>query len=250
MTRIALAVLGLVLVSGCVTTSSGGNEPASREVQLQAQLDLARGYLEQRSWNRAREPLQRAVQIAPRSAEAYALMGVMYQGQQEPALAEEAYRRALRYDPRHPLALNNYASFLYAEGRFEDALEPLRTLVRDPAYRDRARAYESLGLTELKVGNTDRAKAAFERALSFNVVLPRSSLELAKMAFDQGDYQLAGEHYEIFRRTARQTPGSLCLGIRLARRAGNDDQAASYELALRNLYPNSAEASRCTRPEG
>jgi type IV pilus assembly protein PilF len=250
MTRILWVLVGLVLLAGCVTTSSGGPAPAAREVQLKAHLDLARGYLEQRNWNRARDPIRRALEIDPRSAEAYALMGVMYQGQQEWELAEQAYRRALRNDPRHALALNNYASFLYAEGRFEDALEPLRTLVRDPAYRDRARAYESLGLTELKVGNAGRAKAAFERALSFNVVLPRSSLELAQIAFDEGNFQLAGEHYEMFRRTARQTPGSLCLGIRLARRAGDEDQAASYEIALRNLYPNAPEIRSCTRSEG
>lgn len=245
MIRLAWAVLGLAVVAGCVTTTSGGREPAAREIQLQAHLDLARGYLEQRSWNRAREPIERALQIDPRSAEAYTLMGVMYQGQNETALAEEAYRRALRNDPRHALALNNYGSFLYSQGRFEDALAPLRTLVRDPTYRERARAYESLGLTEQKVGNTDRAREAFQRALSFNVVLPRSSLELARIAFDQGDLPTAAQHYDMFRSTARQTPGSLCLGIRLARQAGDHDQAASYAMALKNLYPNSAEASRC-----
>ena len=245
MTRMIWAVLALAFMYGCVTTTSGGHEPAAKEVQLQAHLDLARGYLEQRSWNRAREPLERALEINPRSAEAFTLMGVMYQGQNEAVLAEEAYRRALRNDPRNAIALNNYGSFLYAQGRYEDALGPLRTLVRDPTYRERARAYESLGLTELKVGNAERARDAFQRALSFNVVLPRSSLELARIAFDQGDLQTAAQHYDMFRSTARQTPGSLCLGIRLARQMGNDDQAASYAIALKNLYPNSAEASRC-----
>ena len=238
-------LLASLLSSGCVTTSSGGNKPAPKEVQLQAQLDLARGYLEQRSWNRAKDPLQRALQIDPRSAEAYALMGVMYQGQNEPELAEDAYRRALRHEPNHQLALNNYGSFLYARGRYEDALEPLRILVRDPSYRERARAYENLGLTELKVGNEDRAREAFERALSFNVVLPRSSLELARLAFDAGDYQNAAQYYEMFRTRARQTPGSLCLGLRLARLSGDTDQIASHEIALKNLFPNSAEARRC-----
>lgn len=245
MIRLAWAVVGLAVMYGCVTTTSGGREPASKEVQLQAQLDLARGYLEQRSWNRAREPLQRALDIDPRSAEAYALMGVMYQGQNEALLAEGAYRRALRNDPQHAMALNNYGSFLYAQGRYEDALQPLRTLVRDTSYRERARAYESLGLTELKVGNTQRAREAFQRALSFNVVLPRSSLELARIAYDEGEYETAAQHYDLFRSQARQTPGSLCLGILLSRQAGDQDQAASYGIALKNLYPNSPEASRC-----
>lgn len=248
MIRLVLALAGLTLLAGCVTTTTGPR-PAAPQVQLQAHLDLARGYLEQRSWSRAREPLERALAIDPRSAEAHALMGVMYQGQKEPALAEEAYRRALRHDPRHPMALNNYATFLYARGRYQEAAERLRTLVQNPDYRDRPRAYESLGLTELRLGNRERAREAFRRALSFNEVLPRSSLELAQMAFTDGDYRVAGEYYDMFRSRARQTPDSLCLGIRLATHSGNEDQAASYAIALRNLYPDSEEARRCLPAE-
>lgn len=238
-------VTSALLLSGCVTTTTGGTRPAPKQVQLEAQLDLARGYLEERSWSRARDPLERALAIDARSGEAYALMGVMYQGQNEPELAEEAYRRALRYDPDHPMALNNYGSFLYGRGRYEDALAPLRKLVRDPDYRDRPRAYQSLGLTELKVGNVERAREAFRRALSFDVVLPRSSLELARLAYERGDYSTAGQYYDMFRTRARQTPESLCLGLRLARRGGDQDQVSSLRIALRNLYPDSSEASRC-----
>ncbi len=236
------ALLGL---AGCVTTSTGGFQEAPKEVRLQAHLDLARGYLEHRNWSRAKVPIEQALAIEPHSAEAYTLMGVMYQGQKEPALAEKAYRRALRYDPDYAMALNNYGSFLYGQGRYQDALGPLRKLVRDPDYRERAHAYEVLGLTELRTGDREEARQAFEQALSFNTVLPRSCLELAQMAYDRNDYKTASQYYDMFRSRARQTPGSLCLGIRLARRSGDQDQLASYSLALKNLYPDSAEASRC-----
>ncbi len=238
-------VCGLLLLGGCVTTSTGGFETAPKAVRLQTHLDLARGYLEHRNWSRAKEPLSKALEIDPRSPEAHTLMAVMYQGQKEYELAEKAYRRALRYDPHYALALNNYGSLLYGQGRYKEALEPLRTLVRDPDYRDRARAYEALGLTELKVGDVDQARDAFEHALSFNTVLPRSSLELAQLAYDRGDYQRASEYYDMYRARARQTPGSLCLGMRLARHANDQDQLASYQIALKHLYPDSAEASHC-----
>lgn len=243
MMRMAL-VIALLLGAGCVTETTGP-QPAPTGVQLQAQLDLARGYLEKRDWNRARDPLKRALEIDPRSAEANTLMGVLNQAQNEPELAERYYRQALRHDPHFAMALNNYGTFLYARGRYEDALGPLRTLVGDPAYRERPRAYENLGLTELKVGNKERARAAFERALSFDTVLPRSGLELAEMAYEEGDYSAATRYYDVFRKRAKQTPRSLCLGLDLARRSGDDNQRASYELALRNLYPNSDQAKRC-----
>jgi type IV pilus assembly protein PilF len=242
---VATALLAALLLTGCVTETTGTREPAPPAVQLRAQLDLARGLLEQREWTRARDPLERALQIDPRSADALTLMGVSYQGQQEDELAEQYYRRALRADPRHARALNNYGAFLYAKGRYREALDPLRTLVRDPSYPDRARAYESLGLTELQVGNAAEAREAFRRAVSFNTLMPRSSLELALLAFADGDYRAATSHYDMFRASARQTPTSLCLGLRLARIAGDANQQASHELALKNLFPNSAEAKNC-----
>lgn len=241
-----LPLLLAAALSGCVTETTE-RTPAPRSVQLQAHLDLARGYLENRDYNRAREPLERALEIDPRSAEAATLMAVLYQAQNEPELAERYYRQALRSDPDFSMALNNYGTFLYGRGRFEDALDPLRRLVEDPDYRERARAYQNLGLTELKVGNKDRAREAFERSLSFNAVLPASCLELAQLAYEDGAFADAGRYYDMFRERARQTPRSLCLGIELARQAGNHDQRASYEIALKNLYPDSAEARRCLK---
>jgi type IV pilus assembly protein PilF len=246
MIRLWLSACALLLLAGCVTESSSGRAPASKEVQLQAHLDLARGYLEQGDAVRARDPLERALQIDPRSAEAQTLMGVFYQGQNEPALAERHFKRALQIDPNHAQTLNNYGTFLFGQGRFQEALLPLRRLARDPDYRGRAQAFENLGLTELVVGNTRQAKEAFERALTFNALLPRSNLELAQLSLDLGDYEAADRYYETFRARARQTPSSLCLGIRLARQVGDDNRRASYEIALRNLHPESDEATRCT----
>jgi type IV pilus assembly protein PilF len=245
MIRLALAAMALLLLGACVTESSNMRGPAPKQEQLKAHLDLARGYLEQGSAARARDPLERALEIDPRSAEAHTLMGVFYQGEAEPDLAERHFRRALQLDPGHNIALNNYGSFLFAQGRFQEALVPLRRLARDPDYRARAQAFENLGVTELVVGNRKEAKAAFERALAFNQSLPRSNLELAQLYLASGDVAGASRHYDVFRNGARQTPSSLCLGIALAREIGDADGLASYQIALRNLYPDSPEAGRC-----
>ena len=44
---------------------------------------------------------------------------------------------------------------------------------------------------------------------------------------------------------ARQTPRSLCLGMKLAAKTGDSDSVASYALALNNLFPDSPEAAGC-----
>ncbi len=241
-----LAAVLLVALMGCVTETSGGRpEPAAADARLQAQINLARGYLESGDRSRAVEPLERALEINPRSADALGLLAVYYQAEEEFELAETYYRRALRADARHPQSLNNYAVLLYGQGRYREALAPLRTLVRDTSYRGRDGAFENLGLTELQLGQVGEARAAFERALALNANLVTSNLELADLALGAGDHAAAVRYYERFRSISRQTARSLCLGINLTRALGDDNQRASYQIALKNLYPDSREAREC-----
>jgi type IV pilus assembly protein PilF len=241
--------LVVAFLVGCVTESTGGLPgPAEDQDRVRAQLDLARGYLEQRDYNRARFPLKRALEIDPKSVEAHVLTAVLNEAQDDSELAEKHYRSALRIDPANSQALNNYGSFLYGKQRYVEAVEHLRKLVRNTDYRARSQAYENLGLAELRVGDRGAAKDAFSRALLLDRSQPRSSLELADMAYQQGDYAVAQEHYEGFRRVARQTPRSLCLGMKLGQATGDSDQLASYAMALQNLYPDSLEAKECEVP--
>ncbi len=236
-------------LAGCVTESTGGLPgPADTAERVQAQLDLARGYLEKRDYQRARPPLNRALQINARSVEAHVLMGVLNQAEGEAELAENHYQSALRIDPADSQALNNYGTFLFAEGRFDEAVEQLRKLVRNADYRARSQAYENLGLAELRLGNRERAKQAFTRAVLLDEGQSWSHLELAELAYDATDYPSAEQHYDQFRRGARQTPRSLCLGMKLSHVSGDTDRLASYALALQNLFPQSAHAKSCEVP--
>ncbi|NIN37301.1 MAG: hypothetical protein GTO67_00805 [Gammaproteobacteria bacterium] len=68
------------------------------------------------------------------------------------------------------------------------------------------------------------------------------------MSYSDGDFDLAYEYYEAFRVRARQSPRSLCLGMKISEARGDSDQTASYGLALQNLFPESAEAGECEVP--
>jgi type IV pilus assembly protein PilF len=242
-------VLAALLLGGCVTQSSGGlPDPAAPSDRVQAQLDLGRGYIEQGNMERARTALNKALEIDARSVEAHVLLGVLNAAESEYGLAERHFKSALAIDPDNAQALNNYGSFLYSRARYEEAVRFLRQLVRDTDYRARSQAYENLGLAELKIGEVAAARESFSRALQLSYSQPRSSLELAEIAYDEGSYEAAYEYYDGFRSQARQTPRSLCLGMKLAQRQGDTDRMASYALALNNLYPDSPEASECVVP--
>jgi type IV pilus assembly protein PilF len=245
------ALVGLlVTLAGCVTESTGGlPDPAAPPDRVQAQLDLARGYLEQGNTERARASLNKALEIDSRAVEAHVLLAVLNAAEKEDALAERHFRIALSIDPDNSQALNNYGSFLYEQGRYEEAVGHLRKLVKDTDYRARSQAYENLGLAELRINDVTAAEESFSRALQLNYAQPRASLELAQMAYDRGNYRAASEYYDGFRSQARQTARSLCLGMKLAQQTGDTDRMASYALALNNLFPNSPEASQCVVPK-
>ena len=249
--RFAGLVLSALLASACVTEISGGlPKPAAKEQRVKAQLDLARGYLENREWNNARAPLSKALEIDPRSTEAHVLSGVLYEAEDEMALAETSYKKALSIDAAHPRALNNYGAFLYRQRRYDEAAKYLGRLVKDTGYRYRHQAFENLGLTELALGDREAAGKAFNRALMLNTKLVRSNLEMADLAFDRGEVPVAQEYYDAYRSLARQTKArqsarSLCLGMKIYQAVGDEDRVASFGIALKNLYPKSKQARGC-----
>ena len=185
----------LCVLAGCVTSSTGGlPDPKSAAERVQARIDLARGYLEEGEFDRARPALNTALEIDPRSVEAHVLLALLNESEGENALARQQYKRALEIEPRNSQALNNYGSFLYSRGNYEEAVKMLRVLVKDENYRARSQAYENLGLAELKIAEVERAREAFARALRLNFSQARASLELADLAHAEGDYLIAQEY--------------------------------------------------------
>jgi type IV pilus assembly protein PilF len=236
------------LLGGCVTETSGGlPAPASADSRVRAQLDLARGYLEQRDLARARLALEKALEIEPREVEAHVLSAVLFHAENEYELAEKHYKTALRLDPDNSQALNNYGTFLYSRGRYEDAIVPLTALVQDTGYRARSQAFESLGFAQLQAGYKEEAEASFTRALELNFRQPGSSLELAQMAYERGEYAKAARRLEEYKVLARQNAQSLCLGLKVATAQGDANQVASYGLALKNLFPEQADQCQATK---
>jgi len=78
LTLLMLAAFLMILASlgGCVTTVEGNAiEQGTNEERVKAHIELARGYLEERNFQRARTPLEKALTIDSRSVEAHVLKG-------------------------------------------------------------------------------------------------------------------------------------------------------------------------------
>ncbi|EKM95841.1 type IV pilus biogenesis/stability protein PilW [Stutzerimonas degradans] len=239
--RVALLLL-LAGLTGCVST--GTVDPLKTEEGRQqardAYIQLGIGYVQQGAASRAKTPLRKALELDPRSADAHAALALVFQTEMENELADKHYREALasRRDAR---ILNNYGSFLFEQKRYAEALERFTQASEDNLYPERARVFQNMGMTALKLNQPEQAEKYFTRALRLDSRQPGALLELALMAYDAKQYVPAKAYYDSYSQLAEQNARSLLLGIRLADIHGDRDRAASLALQLKRLYPGTAE---------
>ncbi|MFV0476512.1 MAG: type IV pilus biogenesis/stability protein PilW [Parahaliea sp.] len=240
--KIATALL-LLALSGCVTqTDRVFTEPPSPEKALQQRVDLARQYIGEGNWNDAKRNLKQAERMDPHNAELNEAFALVYQRTGEYELAEEYFKKAIRGNRNFSRARNNYAVFLYSRKRYKEAAEQLEYVVSDLLYTQRAQAFINLGLSRLQLDDKTGAEEAFTRALAMERVNAVALLETAILRFEAADYETSEKYYGIYRTAVRQQSArGLWLGVQLAQQAGNRDAEGSYGMALRNLYPQSAE---------
>lgn len=111
--------------------------------------------------------------------------------------------RAVAQDPGHVPSLEFLVGVYLREGREDEALPLLESLVvaldeaEEPRPEDRVRAWCQLGDVREKLGEDDRAEAAFTQALGFDAESVLAQLGLSRAALRRGDYDLADERLQL-----------------------------------------------------
>jgi type IV pilus assembly protein PilF len=241
-------MLFVLLLTGCVTETTnapfGGSK--SDEQALRDYIQLATGYIEQGDMPNARRHLNNAATLDSNNSEVFALWGLVYSREGEPGLADESFRRALRVNARNSQARNNYAAFLYAQERYEDAYRELQEVVEDTTYANRAQAFENLGLAALRLERIDDAEYAFGRAMQLNDRQLRSSLELANISIVKQNVPQAQAYYRNYLTLLQlynitQSARGLWVGIQLENALGNDANVRQYGAQLETNFSGSPE---------
>lgn len=237
-----------LLPTACVTESSSGSftPDVSRERALEDYIQLSRGYLEQGDLESARRHLDNAENIDANNSEVHGIHALVYARQGDLEEAEESFRQALRLDGDNSQTRNNFAAFLFANGQYEEAYEQLEQVVQDTDYPGRARAFENLGLSALRLGREEEAIHAFGRALQLNPNQVRSMLELGDLHYRRGEFAQSRRYFNNYLTIQEfynlaHSPTSLWLGIRLAREEGDAEQEAAYAGMLQSVYPESIQ---------
>lgn len=206
-----VALLSVAWLTGCANTqlssSSALDDTSLPPADAYTRLGIA--YLEQHSNRRAFQALDHALEIAPNDPEALQAMAIVYQRQGEAALASEYFQQALSVDAGHTQARNNYAAFLYEQGRIEEACQQLEKATSDTEYVHRDRLFANLGKCQFKLGNIAGARQSLARAQAINPRLADSYRILAGLEQAEGHRDKAMAQWQYYLQLTGSSPEAL-----------------------------------------
>lgn len=234
-------------LTGCIAVKSPNALDRNRDPEkaLKAYVSLGLAYLKKGNMEGASRTLKRAWEIDSDDAQVNHAYALFYTVENEPSQVIKHYEAALQADPELSAARNNYAAFLYREGDFQQALQQLQIVSKDYRYQKRYQSFENMGLCYLKLGQTDKAEEAFQRALQLNFNLPRALLEMADLSFQKQDLRTADFYLQQLDRQAVQPSArQLWLEMLVSKAKGDKNRFASLALALKNRFPLSPEYQR------
>lgn len=242
MKNVGIVCIALIWLAGCASNQSDLiAQPQDKQKQVAALVDLGVGYLKNGEYTRAKEYLNHALEIDPRSASAHTALALVFNLQQEFDQAGKQYRLALRSDPKFTRARMNYGAFLANQGQYKEAIEQLEIASRDQFYVERPTVFENLGICYLHVKEKKKAENAFVKSIALNPRQPNALLELAEIRYGQQQYVSSRDLYRQFEKVSRDNARSLYLCVRLAKVFRDSDREASCAMALRNIYPASPQ---------
>lgn len=237
-------LLAFSFLCACSTVQESGNRKIDHKAGARDRVAMASEFLRKGDNESAQVQLRKALELDSDSAEAHHMMAVVQERDGDVREADKEYRRAIKLKSDYSAAHNNYGIFLFKNNRCKDAIKQFEAAANDLGYDRRAQSFEGVGRCSLKVGDKEGAARAFSRAIKLDSGLTLSFLQLSDLLFDQNNFQSSRDLYQRYLKLTESQPQSaqsLWLGIRLERHFGNKDALASYELALRRLYPDSAE---------
>lgn len=223
--------------SDVVAKSITANNPKAASINMQ----LGVGYLQQGDIDRAKQKLLLAQQQDPASPLTHDALAYFYATTGDTEKADSYYRQAIAIAPHDGKTLNNYGVFLCSQGKYQQALAYFYKAVKDPAYVTTGQAYENAGLCAEQIPDTKTAESLFNRALQNDPSLATSNLEMAKILFDQKQYDKSVLYLKRYKMNAKPNSESLWLEIQLANMSGDQNTVASDVLLLKDKYPLSKE---------
>jgi len=244
-TRVALLLMLAALVTGCVSATPAKpgervTEPNPAAAQPNALLGIE--FMRRGDNNTSMEYLLKAIYHNPNSPLANNAIAVLYERLGENDKAEKHFEKAVDLVPDDSDALNNYGRFLCIRGRYAEAEQHFQKALENPLYRTPQNTYTNLGHCAISAGERGKAEHYFRAALGKAPNFAPALFQMAQLSWQEGNALQARAYLQRLTSVTRSTADVLWLGIQVEQALGDQDAVSSYALALRNNYPDSAEA--------
>ena len=191
-----------------------------------------------RHWRDSEAVFRHAVDVTDGNFVAHSNLASVLAGLGRSAEAEEHSARARALRPS--LALNHRGSELAAQGRFEEAIAPLREAIRlDPALVE---ARSNLALVLSRLGRTAEARREYEEALRYRPRYADVLYNLALLDAGEGRRDASLARLDAALEGNPSLAAALSLRGRLRAEAGRFAEAESDLRAAARLRPESPDA--------
>lgn len=247
---LGLALLAAVwLLSACVSQrpverrdAAVSTEQADVDRRARVRLELASAYFGRGQSATALEEVKLALAARPDLPEAHNLRGLIHASLNEPALAEDSFRRALALNGRDADTMHNYGWFLCQQRRFKEAEAQFQAAVAQPAYADAARSLMALGVCQARNLQWEAAEKSLSRAYELDPTNPATAVNLADVLYRRGEWERARFYIRRVSSQEQQVNAqTLWLALRIEHKLGQEAQVRVLGAQLRQRFPQAPE---------
>jgi len=237
-----IQVLGILLIY--LLTACSSTPPKNTATQDEGYVVQAVQYMNAGKLDAALASVKKALEVNPKSADAYTVAGLIYNKNNQTEQAERYFKRAIALEPNHSSAQNNYAGFLCKNDKPLEAEKIYIAAAKNKNNSQPDVALTNAGLCVLGIPDKVKATNYFSAALKINPKSPVPWYQLAKIQYGNYNYDNAYKLLQEYEKIAQPTPKTLLLGAQINNANGNAELAGKYELLLVQKFPESKEAKR------
>jgi len=246
--RAALAIGAFASVAGCVTQNTVESHPvtegnmADARRRAEVHTSLAGEYFSRGNFNVALSETRLAVRDDPSYMPAYNMQGLVYMELREDVAAREAFDRALSLAPNSAEVLNNFGWFLCTRNDTARGLDMLKRATTDTQYSTPEKAYLSAGLCLRRMHKDEEAEQYLRRAVTIRPDMIGALYNLAIIDYERGAYKDAENYLNRYMRLLNAPPlDGLVLGVRIARALKDSATEESFLQQMRRRFPDAPQ---------
>ncbi|MFT5674209.1 MAG: type IV pilus assembly protein PilF [Paraglaciecola sp.] len=236
----------LLFLSACSSQSSriAVEQDFDQLKAAKTRVSLGLTYLKNGNFSQAKYNLDKALQFAPRSADAHFALAYYYQQVEEHDAADKAYQTAMDLEPRNADIANSYGAFLCQRGEYAEAKRYFLKAVNSDNYISSAETYENLALCSQTHGQFEDALQYLRSAVNHQPGRSKSLYLLAQLLTKSNHWVEAKDVLRRYEKVSQVSAGSLLLASEIERALGNFQLSKGYGDMLLSMYPSDPATAR------